>query len=160
MSRFMRGLFQTARTISTIDPTAGYGPRGEAPPPPLFVVCATLEHMFRSIPSVLFRQCFGVSCCISRARARLNKRYPSGLSMCVDCVHISSYIYSLYFSVVVAMFFRFFNPLTTFRHADRTVLFQRFAVVCFLNLLTPLLVCIVITNNRLGSQPSKVGVTL
>lgn len=47
MSRFMRGLFQTARTISTIDPTAGYGRRGEAPPAPLFVVCATLEHMFQ-----------------------------------------------------------------------------------------------------------------
>ena len=62
MSRFMRGLFQTARTISTIDPTAGYGHRGEAPPAPLFVVCATLEHMFRSIPPALFRQCFGVSC--------------------------------------------------------------------------------------------------
>ena len=46
MSRFMRGLFQTARTISTIDPTAGYGPRGEAPPAPLFVVCATLVHVF------------------------------------------------------------------------------------------------------------------
>ena len=58
MSRFMRGLFQTARTISTIDPTAGYGHRGEAPPAPLFVVCATLEHMFRSIPSVLFSSMF------------------------------------------------------------------------------------------------------
>lgn len=80
--------------------------------------------------------------------------------MCVDCVHISSYIYFLYFSVVVAMFFRFFNPLPMLRHADRTALFQRFAVVCFLNLITPLLVCIVITNNRLGSQPSKIGVTL
>ena len=34
MSRFVRGLFQTARTISTIDPTAGYGHRGEAPPAP------------------------------------------------------------------------------------------------------------------------------
>lgn len=69
MSRFMRGLFQTARTISTIDPTAGYGHRGEAPPAPLFVVCATLEHMFRSIPPALFRQCFGVSCGIARARS-------------------------------------------------------------------------------------------
>ena len=80
--------------------------------------------------------------------------------MCVDLGGRRIIIYSLYFSVVVAMFFRFFNPLTTFRHADRMALFQRFVVVCFLNLLTPLLVCIVITNNRLGSQPSKVGVTL
>ena len=63
--------------------------------------------------------------------------------MCVDCAHISPYIYSLYFSVVVAMFFGFFNPLTTFRHAERAALFQRFGAVCFSNLLTPLLVCIV-----------------
>lgn len=80
--------------------------------------------------------------------------------MCVDCVHISLYIYSLYFSVVVAMFFRFFNPLTTFQHADRVALFQRFGVVCFLDLLTPLLVCIVTAINRLGSQPSEIGATL
>lgn len=46
------------------------------------------------------------------------------------------------------------------RHADRMALFQRFAVVYFLDLITPLLVCIVITNNRLGSQPSEFGVTL
>ena len=64
------------------------------------------------------------------------------------------------FLVLLKLFFRFIYPLPMFRHADRTALFQRFAVVCFLNLLTPLLVCIVITNNRLGSQPSKVGVTL
>lgn len=61
--------------------------------------------------------------------------------MCVDCVHISPYIYSLYFSVVVAMFFRFFNPLTTFRHADRTALFQRFSAVCFLGLIISSWVC-------------------
>ena len=84
----MRGLFQTARTISTIDPTADYEHRGEAPPAPLFVVCATLEHMFRSILLVLehmfrsillalFRQCFGVSCCIiAHARAVIYKGIP------------------------------------------------------------------------------------
>jgi hypothetical protein len=43
------------------------------------------------------------------------------------------------------------------RHADRTALFQRFAVVYFLDLITPLLVCIVMAINRLGSQPSKIG---
>lgn len=62
--------------------------------------------------------------------------------------------------MLLRLFFRFIYPLPMFRHADRMALFQRFVVVCFLNLLTPLLVCIVITNNRLGSQPSKVGVTL
>lgn len=46
------------------------------------------------------------------------------------------------------------------RHADRTALFQRFVVACFLNLITPDWVCIVRAINRLGSQPSKVGVTL
>ena len=65
-----------------------------------------------------------------------------------------------FFLVLLRLFFCFVYPLTTLQHADRTALFQRFAVVCFLNLITPLLVCIVITNNRLGSQPSKVGVTL
>ena len=36
MSRFMRGLFQTARTISTIDPTAPTTPpRGPSPQPRL-----------------------------------------------------------------------------------------------------------------------------
>lgn len=36
MSRFMRGLFQTARTISTIDPTALTGtPGGPSPQPRL-----------------------------------------------------------------------------------------------------------------------------
>lgn len=47
------------------------------------------------------------------------------------------------FLVVVTSLFLFSLPLTVLRHADRTALFQRFAVVCFLNLLTPLLVCIV-----------------
>lgn len=53
--------------------------------------------------------------------------------------------------------FPVFTPLTVLRHADRTALFQGFAVVCFLDLLTPLLVCIVRAINRLGSQPSEVG---
>lgn len=67
---------------------------------------------------------------------------------------------TLFFLVLLKLFFRFIYPLPMLRHADKTALFQRFAVVCFLNLLTPLLVCIVITNNRLGSQPSEVGATL
>lgn len=53
--------------------------------------------------------------------------------------------------------FLFSLPLAVLRHAERMALFQCFVVVCFLDLLTPLLVCIVIANNRLGSQPSEVG---
>lgn len=39
MSRFMRGLFQTARTISTIDPTALTGTPGGPSPSPGWNVC-------------------------------------------------------------------------------------------------------------------------
>lgn len=67
---------------------------------------------------------------------------------------------TLFFLVVVTSLFLFSIPLAVLRHADRTTLFQRFSVVCFLNLITPDWVCIVITNNRLGGQPSKVGATL
>lgn len=64
---------------------------------------------------------------------------------------------TLFFSRGSHVSFPVFTPLTVLRHADRTALFQGFAVVCFLDLLTPLLVCIVRAINRLGSQPSKVG---
>lgn len=40
-----------------------------------------------------------------------------------------------FFLVLLKLFFRFIYPLPMFRHADRTTLFQRFAVVCFLNLI-------------------------
>lgn len=77
-------------------------------------------------------------------------------------------IFCPYFSILLDFIFPcatqtlfcFVTPPPMLRHAGRTALFQRFAVVCFLNLLTPLLMCIVITNNRLGSQPSEFGVTL
>lgn len=82
------------------------------------------------------------------------------LSCSIFFVRILVSCLTLFFLVLLRLFFCFVYPLTTLQHADRTALFQRFAVVCFLNLITPLLVCIVITNNRLGSQPSKVGVTL
>ena len=83
-------------------------------------------------------------------------------------ISISLNIFCPYFGVLLDfifsrgshVFFLFSLPLTVLRHAERAALFQRFVVVCFLNLLTPLLVCIVITNNRLGSQPSEVGATL
>lgn len=44
MSRFMRGLFQTARTISTIDPTApAEGPGGRLPHGG---VCCMVQHWY------------------------------------------------------------------------------------------------------------------
>lgn len=46
MSRFMRGLFQTARTISTIDPTApAEGPGGGLPHGGCLLHGATLERL-------------------------------------------------------------------------------------------------------------------
>lgn len=82
------------------------------------------------------------------------------LSRSIFFVRISVSCLTLFFLVLLRLFFCFIYPLPMFRHADRTALFQRFAVVCFLNLLTPLLVCIVIAINRLGSQPSEFGATL
>lgn len=134
MSRFMRGLFQTARTISTIDLTARKSHPEDPPPAPV------------------------------RTFVRWYKCSFVQLYVCASLRRIPYYLYlsclTLFFLVLLKLFFRFIYPLPMLRHADRTALFQRFAVVCFLNLLTPLLVCIVITNNRLGSQPSKVSVTL
>lgn len=83
MSRFVRGLFQTARTISTIDPTASYEHRGEAPPPPLFVVCTTLEHMFRSILLVLFSSMFRRVVLYNCAHARV---LIKGIPVVYQCV--------------------------------------------------------------------------
>lgn len=82
------------------------------------------------------------------------------LSCSIFFVRILVSCLTLFFLVLLRLFFCFVYPLPMFQHADRTALFQRFVVVCFLNLITPLLVCIVITNNRLGSQPSEFGVTL
>lgn len=49
MSRFMRGLFQTARTISTIDPTAPtIPPRGPSPGPGLNV-CSMVQMFVRTV---------------------------------------------------------------------------------------------------------------
>lgn len=82
------------------------------------------------------------------------------LSCSIFFVRISVSCLTLFFLVLLRLFFCFVYPLPMLRHADRIALFQRFAEVCFLDLLTPLLVCIVITNNRLGSQPSEFGATL
>lgn len=145
MSRFMRGLFQTARTISTIDPTAPTALPGGPSPSPGWNVRSMVQMFVRTV-----------------VRMRVIVSYTLlFISILLNIfVRISVSCLTLFFLVLLKLFFRFIYPLPMLRHADKTTLFQRFAVVCFLNLLTPLLVCIVITNNRLGSQPSKIGVTL
>lgn len=54
MSRFVRGLFQTARTISTIDPTALLFAPGGHSPTGVFVAWCNV--------GTFVRLCFGVSC--------------------------------------------------------------------------------------------------
>ena len=49
MSRFMRGLFQTARTISTIDPTALTGTPGGPSPSPGWNVCSMVQMFVRTV---------------------------------------------------------------------------------------------------------------
>ena len=49
MSRFMRGLFQTARTISTIDPTAPAMPTGGPSPSPGLNVCSMVQMFVRTV---------------------------------------------------------------------------------------------------------------
>lgn len=160
MSRFMRGLFQTARTISTIDLTAGYGHRGEAPPaPPVCCMCNIGTYVQINSPGA-FSSMFRRVVVYNRAHVRvLIKRYPSGLSMCVDCVHISSYIYSLYFSVVVAMFSGFSTPYPCCNTPIERLCFNVLPWSVFLICLHPI-GCYTEAINRLGSQPSEVGATL
>lgn len=136
MSRFVRGLFQTARTISTIDPTA-LTAHPEAPPP---APVGTFVRWYK---------CSFVQLYVCASLCRIP--YCLYLSCSIFFVRISVSCLTLFFLVLLKLFFRFIYPLPMFRHAGRTALFQRFAVVYFLNLLTPLLVCIVITNNRLGA---------
>lgn len=49
MSRFMRGLFQTARTISTIDLTALTGSPGGPSPSPGWNVCSMVQMFVRTV---------------------------------------------------------------------------------------------------------------
>lgn len=87
------------------------------------------------------------------------------VSYSVLFISISLNIFCPYFSILLDFIFScatqtlfcFIYPLPMFQHADRPALFQRFSVVCFPNLITPDWMCIVTTNNRLGSQPSKVS---
>ncbi len=57
------------------------------------------------------------------------------LSCSIFFVRILVSCLTLFFLVVITSFFLFSLPLTMLRHADRTTLFQRFAVFCFLNLI-------------------------
>lgn len=146
MSRFMRGLFQTAHTISTIDPTALTGTPGGPSPSPGWNVCSMVQMFVRTV-----------------VRMRVIVSYSLlfiSILLNIFCPYFSILLDFIFPCATQTLFFVSLTPLPMLRHADRTALFQRFAVVCFLNLFTPLLVCIVITNNRLGSQPSKIGVTL
>lgn len=59
------------------------------------------------------------------------------LSCSIFFVRISVSCLTLFFLVLLKLFFRFIYPLPMLQHADRMALFQRFAVVCFLNLLAP-----------------------
>lgn len=145
MSRFMRGLFQTARTISTIDLTALAGAPGGPSPSPGWNVRSMVQMFVRTVVRM-------------RVIASYSLLFISIL-LNIFCPYFSILL-DFIFSCATQTLFCFVYPLPMFRHADRTALFQRFAVVCFLNLITPDWVCIVITNNRLGSQPSEFGVTL
>lgn len=63
------------------------------------------------------------------------------LSCLIFFVRILVSCLTLFFLVLLKLFFRFIYPLPMFRHADRTALFQRFAVVCFLNLIISNWIC-------------------
>lgn len=54
-------------------------------------------------------------------------------------VRISVSCLTLFFLVLLRLFFCFIYPLPMLRHADRTALFQRFAVVCVVLTCVPIL---------------------
>lgn len=68
--------------------------------------------------------------------------FSISISFNIFCPYFSILL-DFIFSCATQTLFSFYLPPPMFRHAGRVALFQRFAVVCFLNLLTPLLVCIV-----------------
>lgn len=59
------------------------------------------------------------------------------LSCSIFFVRISVSCLTLFFPVVVTSLFLFSLPFAVLRHAERVALFQRFVVVCFLDLLAP-----------------------
>lgn len=121
MSRFMRGLFQTARTISTIDPTALAGRPGGPSPSPGWNVRSMVQMFVRTV-----------------VRMRVIVSYSLlfiSISLNIFFVRILVSCLTLFFPVVVTSLFLFSLPFAVLRHADRMALFQRFIVVCFLDLI-------------------------
>lgn len=57
------------------------------------------------------------------------------LSCLIFFVRILVSCLTLFFLVLLRLFFCFVYPLPMFRHADRAALFQRFSAVCFLGLI-------------------------
>nr|DAE43580.1 MAG TPA: hypothetical protein [Caudoviricetes sp.] len=61
------------------------------------------------------------------------------LSRSIFFVRILVYCLTLFFPVILRLFFCFVYPLPTLQHADRMALFQRFAVVCVSTTCVPIL---------------------
>lgn len=115
----MRGLFQTSRTISTIDPTALASPTGGPSPSPGWNVRSMVQMFVRTV-----------------VRMRVIVSYTLlfiSILLNIFCPYFG--ILLDFFLVLLRLFFCFVYPLPMFRHADRTALFQRFTVVCFLDLI-------------------------
>lgn len=74
---------------------------------------------------------------VVRMRVLCRIPYYLYLSCSIFFVRILVSCLTLFFLVLLRLFFRFIYPLPTLRHANRTALFQRSVVVCFLNLLAP-----------------------
>lgn len=148
----IQNLLPAAFGVSTRDPAALFFVAGGHSPTGVFVVWCNIGTFVR------WYECSFVH--LYACASLRHIPYYLYLSRSIFFVRILVSCLTLFFPVVSTSLFLSSLPLTMFRHADRTALFQRFAVVCFLDLLTPLLVCIVIAINRLGSQPSKVGATL
>ena len=120
MSRFMRGLFQTSRTISTIDPTALTGTPGGPSPSPGWNVRSMVQMFVRTV-----------------VRMRVIVSYSLlfiSILLNIFCPYFGILL-DFIFSCATKTLFCFVYPLPMFRHADRTALFQRFAVVYFLGLI-------------------------
>lgn len=97
MSRFMRGLFQTARTISTIDPTALTGAPGGPSPSPGWNVCSMVQMFVRTV-----------------VRMRVIVSYSLVfISISLNIfVRISVSCLTLFFLVLLRLFFCFVYPPT------------------------------------------------
>lgn len=124
MSRFMRGLFQTSRTISTIDPTALTGTPGGPSPSPGWNVCSMVQMFVRTV-----------------VRMRVIVSYSLlfiSILLNIFCPYFGILL-DFIFSCATQTLFSFHLPLPMFRHADRMALFQRFSVVCVVLTCVPIL---------------------